>query len=162
MKKISIISVLILALVLPSLAFCKSSKGMPKGQWWRKPKIAQSINLTDVEKTQLEAKYLESQRVRLDLKSKLEKEMFELDVLLNQNASDKKMMAQYQSVADARAKLGEELMRFNLEVRKIIGDERFNKLKDMAKSWRKKTRSGKKSGGTGNLSKTNPTYPTQG
>ncbi|WP_028316012.1 Spy/CpxP family protein refolding chaperone [Desulfatibacillum aliphaticivorans] len=139
MKKIIIVAILTAGLLLPSLAFCTGARSMPRDGWWRRPSVAQAINLTDEEKAKLEAAYIQSQRTRLDLKAAAEKEQFELEVLL-ESASDKEVMAQYAKMNETRDRLGEEMFRFILETRQIIGKERFKQIKDMAKQWRKDAR----------------------
>ncbi|MBI9077671.1 MAG: hypothetical protein JEZ02_19870 [Desulfatibacillum sp.] len=141
-KRILMVTILTASFLLPTIAFSKGDRTMPHEGWWRRPAIAEVIKLTDEEKNQLETKYVESQRKRLDFKSTKEKEQFELDVLLNKNTSDKEVMAQYNKIAEAQAKMGEEMFRFILETRKIIGQERFVQIKNLAKEWRSRNRSG--------------------
>ena len=137
-KRMLIIAILAAAFLLPGMAFSKMDRTMPRDGWWRRPHIAELIKLTDDEKKQLEAKFVESQRKRLNMKAAVEKEKFELDVLLDKNAPEKDVMSQYAKMADARAKLGEEMFRFILDTRTIIGAERFTQIKNIAKEWRQK------------------------
>lgn len=118
---------LALFVATPTLVFAKD---MPIGKWWQNPHLSSTMNLSVEEKNSLDEKFIESRRKLIKLKSRVESERFELEVLLESEPLDEaKVMEQYRQVEMARSDLSGERFRFLLEVRKIIGLERFQELK---------------------------------
>ena len=116
--------------ILIALPTTSLAKDMPSGKWWRIPRVAEQLSLSDGEKEQLDELFLESRRKFIDLKAGLERERLELENLLEKEALDEEaLMEQFQRLESARAKLAGEHFRFLLEVRKLIGFERFQRLK---------------------------------
>ena len=102
------------------------------GKWWYNKEIVNELELTDREKKDLEEKYIESRRKMIDLKSEIEKQRFELDLLLGSSNADKQeIMARFGNLEQARSKLSRTRFGMLMEVREIIGPERFQKLKSM-------------------------------
>ena len=115
---------------------------MPHGKWWRSPKASEKLNLSNEEKKQLDEKFLESRRKLIDLKAAVEKERLELDALMDEEPlNEKSIMERFKKLETARASLATERFGFILEVRKIIGFERFQQLKAAFKGFRHKRRS---------------------
>ncbi len=105
-------------------------KDMPVGKWWHRPAVASKLNLSEAEKSKLDEKYIESRRNLIKLKNMVESEGFELEVLLESEPLDEaKALEQHKRMEKARSDLAIERFRFVLEVRKIIGLERFQELK---------------------------------
>ena len=114
---------------------------MPRGKWWRLPQ-AEKFSLTNDEKKALDQLYIESRRALISLKAALEKERFELGLLLDTETLDEAAaMAQFKRVEKARNDLSTERFRHLLGVRKILGHDRYQDLKmsfrEMRKKWRK-------------------------
>ena len=102
------------------------------GKWWYDKAIVNELELTDSEKKDLEEKYIESRRKMIELKSEIEKQRFELDLLLgSSNAGKQEIMARFGSLEQARSKLSRTRFGMLMEVRGIIGPERFQELKSM-------------------------------
>ncbi len=78
-------------------------------------------------------------RLRLiDLKSGVEKEQFELQNLLDAAHLDEKAAEdQFSKLQTARSKLNAERFSFLLEVRKLLGRDRFQQLEGLMKDFRK-------------------------
>ena len=71
----------------------------------------------------------------IDLKTEVEKERLELDIILDQQDANKDRISErYDSLEKARAKLSKERFGLLIEVREIIGAERFQELKTMHRS----------------------------
>jgi hypothetical protein len=71
----------------------------------------------------------------IDLKSEVEKERLELDIVLeNQDASKSQIVERYDNLENARKKLSKERFGLLIEVREVIGAERFQSLKEMHRS----------------------------
>ncbi len=114
-------------LIFPALALAKD---LPRGKWWQNPKLSSVIKVSEEEKQKLDELYIESRRNFIKLKSAVQLERFELEVLMEKDPLDEaKLLEQYRKMDDARDSLGTERFRFLLEVRKILGAERFQTLK---------------------------------
>lgn len=105
---------------------------MMHGKWWQNKVMAEQLELTDSERKILDEKYTESRRKLIYLKSEVEKERLELDILLDSKEVNRaQIFARYDSLEEARAKLSKERFSLLIEVRDIIGIERFQELKLM-------------------------------
>ena len=105
------------------------------GKWWNNSEVADELKLTDSERKILEEKYTDGRRKMIDLKSEVEKERLELDIVLeNQDASKSQIVERYDNLENARKKLSKERFGLLIEVREVIGAERFQSLKEMHRS----------------------------
>jgi Spy/CpxP family protein refolding chaperone len=133
------VGILMMLFILPpSLAL---SQDMPHGKWWHIPRVVKELNLTDAEIEQLDEAFYKSRLNLIQLKSNVEREQFELENLidkktLNEDAS----LEQYKKVEKARFKLGNERFRFFVNIRKIVGYERFRELMALKKLRQQKRR----------------------
>ena len=108
---------------------------MMHGKWWNNSEVADELKLTDSERKILEEKYIDGRRKMIDLKSEVEKERLELDIVLeNQDASKSQIVERYDNLENARKKLSKERFGLLIEVREVIGAERFQSLKEMHRS----------------------------
>ena len=122
----------LLVVFLPSTLLAQE---MMYGQWWNNKAVTDELQLTDGERKILGEKYTESRRKMIDLKSEVEKERLELDIVLDkQDANKGQIIERYDSLENARKKLSKERFGMILEVREIIGVERFQALKTMHRS----------------------------
>ena len=121
-----------LAVLLPSTVLAQE---MMHGKWWNNSAVADEVKLTDTERERLDAKYTEGRRGMIDLKSEVEKERLELDIILDkQDANKDQITERYNSLEKAREKLSKERFGMLLEMREIIGAERFQTLKEIHRS----------------------------
>jgi hypothetical protein len=68
----------------------------------------------------------------IELKSEIEKQRFELDLLLGTSDADKQaILARFASLEQARANLSKARFEMLLEIRETIGAERYQDLKLM-------------------------------
>ena len=141
MKKILITLAAVLWLCPPGFA---AAQDAPTGKWWRLPRVAKRLNLSQEEKKKLDELFTQSRRNLIRLKSKVEEERFELEDLLEKEFLDESaVMEQFRRLEKARNDLAEERFRFLLGVRKIIGFERFELLKGIYRHFRQRARQGK-------------------
>ncbi len=111
---------------------------IPPGKWWRMPKIAQAINITLDEKEALDDIFLKSRRKMIDLKGVLEKELLELGVLLEKKDFNKDFcLERFKEAQKARTNLAMERFSYFLEIRRVLGQDRFQELKEKHRSFRK-------------------------
>jgi len=119
----------VLLLFFPSGIFAQD---MMDGKWWQSKRVAENLEITDAEKRQLNETYTASRRELITLKSNVEKERFELDNLLDRGDSKKEaVLDQYDRLEKARFKLSKERFNLLLDVREIVGIERYQQLKVM-------------------------------
>ena len=119
----------VLLLFFPSGIFAQD---MMDGKWWQSKRVAESLEITDAEKRQLNETYTASRRELITLKSNVEKERFELDNLLDRGDSKKEtVLDQYNRLEAARSELSKERFNLLLDVREIVGIERYQQLKVM-------------------------------
>jgi Spy/CpxP family protein refolding chaperone len=112
-----------------------SAQDAPSGRWWNSPQVTKQLNLTSGEKQQLESAYRDSRRKLIQKKSRVEAEQFELENLMGQPKIDEKAVrAQNRKLEKARSDLANEKFAFVVEVRKIIGHDRFQKLVNIHRS----------------------------
>lgn len=136
---------LMILIGIPALA---SGKDMPSGKWWRNAKVTATMKLSQEEIETLDQKYIDSHRKLIQLKSDLELQRFELEVLMDKDPLDEaRVMEQFKKMDGARDRLGAERFRFLLEVRKLLGADRFQQLKEEFK--KKRNKKGRRKSGRG-------------
>ena len=107
----------------------------PSGRWWRSSRVVQELNLTSGEKQRLEDAYRDSRRKLIQKKSRVEAEQFELENLMERRKIDEgAIRAQNRKLEKARSELADERFAFVIEVRKIIGHDRFQQLVEIHRS----------------------------
>jgi Spy/CpxP family protein refolding chaperone len=123
---------ILLVVFLTALFQTAMAQDMPPGKWWRDPRVIRELNLTETQVTQLDQSYQSRFRELLRHKNTVEQERFELENLMDEKSMDEEAVhAQYKKLEKAQESLGSERFRFVLEVRKIIGNEKFCQLKSM-------------------------------
>lgn len=114
------------------------AKMLPDGKWWKMPKIAQDLDLTGEEQTKLDDLFIQSKRKMIDLKSDVEKEKLELEQIMEKKDFDEPAcMAIFKKLKDAGTRLATERFGFLVEVRKLLGADRFLKLKAKFQMYRR-------------------------
>lgn len=132
-----VIVVPVIAWVL--LPLCSARARMAPVRWWRLPRVAEGLKLSEGEKQALDKVFIQSRRSLIDLKSALHKERFELGILMDKAPLDENAItAQFERLERARAKVASERFRYFLGVRRTLGPERFQTLKMMYKGFRQK------------------------
>lgn len=126
---------LLLVLLTSVVAYGQNA---PAGRWWRSQKIVKQLGLTGGEIQQLERAFEASRLKMIKLKSRVEQEQFKLQSMVEKRkVNEAKMKAQHRRLEEARTSLADERFAFFVQVRNIIGYERFQKLLDMAPGRRK-------------------------
>ena len=128
-RKNAWLAMILLVVLMPATLLAQE---MMHGKWWHNKTMTEQLELSDSERKLLDEKYIESRRRMLDLKSEVEKERFELDILLGRQDVNKEQISErYDSLEKARAKLSKERFGLLIEIRDIIGVERFQELKSL-------------------------------
>lgn len=113
---------------------------IPYGKWWYSRHSSEQLNLSDEEKSKLDDKFFESRLKLVDLKGTVEKEQLQLDKLMeSETMNEKAVMDQFKKLEAARSDLAAERFGFVMEVRKILGSERFQKMKTTFRHFKKKS-----------------------
>lgn len=139
LRKLKYILIVLPVVVCIFMPIQSLAKGIPPGKWWLMPGVAEKFDLKETEKKELNDLYIQSRRSLIDLKSTLHKERFELDVMLDKETLDEAaVMSQFKKLEAARAKISTERFEVLLKVRKILGHERYQKLKMSFREFRNK------------------------
>ncbi len=137
-KKQTIGMILTALLLLTGISGAKENT-MPPGKWWNNSSVIKKIDLSEDEISQLDSAFNESYREMIELRSTSAKERFELEVLMEDATLDEDaVMAQFKKTDHARSAISEQRFLLLLEVRKIIGYERFKTLKTTFQNSRNK------------------------
>lgn len=121
-----------LLLLAPVLVPDAAAQSEPSGKWWYDPGIKAELELTDKEVQRLDHLFQDSRRRLIDLKSKVEKAQFEYQSLMEADPLDEKAVnRQFAELEEARSQLAAERSRFLVKVRKILGHNRFQRLKQI-------------------------------
>lgn len=131
------IRMLALTLTVLLVATATHANDSTRGRWWLAPQIAEQIQLTDTEIQKLDDAYNAAHIRMIELRSDLRVEQFKLRTLMEQTDFDEAaVMEQRSKEKEAHARLADERFAFLLEVRKIIGHDRFGKLMEIRDSRR--------------------------
>ncbi len=127
--------VLLVLILTPTVAMAGRMHGgrdMDLGKWWLNPQVSDQLKLSDAEKAKLDEAFRDSRRKLIDLKSAVERQQFELENLLEKEALDEDAVArQFGKLEEARSNLAKERFNFLIQVRKILGHERFQRIKGL-------------------------------
>jgi len=137
-KKILGVMILLIFVISPAMV---TAKDFPPGKWWHNPQASEKLNLSDEEIKMLDKEFVDSRRKLIKLKSIVESEQFELDNLFDsESINQKEAMKQFDKLQQAKKSLSTEHFRLILEVRNILGLERFRQLKEHWELRRQKIR----------------------
>ncbi len=121
-----------LLLLIPVFTAPAEAQSEPSGKWWYDSGIKAELKLQDKEIKRLDRLFNESRRRLIDLKNKVEKAQFEYQRLMEAEPLDEKAVnRQFAQLEKARGQLASERSRFLVEVRKILGHNRFQRLKQI-------------------------------
>ena len=116
---------------------------MPRGKWWRMPEVANELKISSDEQAKLDDLYYKHRNQMVDHKSTLKKEQIALEWFIEKETLDESACKnQFQKVLEARNTLSTERYNFLIEVRKLLGYERFLQLKPKFYELRKERSSG--------------------
>ncbi len=116
-------------------AICQA-KEIPPGRWWHIPYFADQLNITDKQKEEFD-KLFDHNRDRLaELKKQMEQEKSELLKVIDQeHLNESTAIAQMKKLESTRTLLAATRFTYLLEVRKLLGHERFERLKILYRNW---------------------------
>lgn len=130
MPKIYLTGLLLLLVFCLDTAGGAEAQDLPAGMWWHHPFVVKELALTKVEIATLDSIYRQNRRGLLEQKISVEKARLELDTLLEQKElDDETARAQFEKLEAARADLARGRFNFVIDIRKLLGYERFASLK---------------------------------
>ena len=137
------IRALVLAgIILMSIPVGQAAADSSRSRWWHKPLYAQALNLSDDEIQQLDTSYETARIKMIEIKGKVEVERAKLRVLMEQKNFDRAaVMEQHRRQEEARSQLSDERFKFLLEIRSLVGHDRFIKLLEAQDARRQRHRS---------------------
>ena len=141
LKKIIGVTILTMILISPSLAFAKE---MPDGKWWKNSRISERLKLNEEEITKLDNEFNDNNRKLIQLKSNLETEKLELEILFEKiSVNTDAIIEQYKKLEQARTELNVQRFRFLVFTRETLGYERFQDMKNLS-AWRRQQKTKQK------------------
>jgi Spy/CpxP family protein refolding chaperone len=137
LKHISMVMLVIVLVFTSSAVVAQGMAGdsinhdrMRLGKWWQNPASVQKLNLTQEEVDTLDTAFNTRARKFIELKHAIELEQFELNGLMEGKTLDEPaLMAQFNKLESARANLSRERFQYYVQIRKILGPDRFQKIK---------------------------------
>lgn len=104
-------------------------QGMAQGKWWKKPRIAEELQLTPDQDTQLEKIFTKSKPHLIDLRADLEKKQFDYEQEMQRDSTDRKAVeSRIEAREEARAKLQKELSLMELDMKQVLKPEQRERL----------------------------------
>ena len=109
----------------------------PHGRWWNNPDVAQKLNLTDDQKQAMDQILLAHREKLVDLRGNLEKAELAMEPLMQADQpNESQILAQIDSVAQARAELEKANARFLLALRAKLSSDQWKQLQTMRQEHR--------------------------
>ena len=150
LKRISMVLIVMVLVFTSSAAVAQGMAGEPKnhermplGKWWQNPAGVQKLNLTQEEIDTLDTAFNTRARKFLELKHAIELEQLELNNLMEGKTLDEPaLMTQFNKLETARANLSRERFQYFVEIRKILGPDRFQKIKTFRKRMQQQRKNG--------------------
>ncbi len=124
---------LLAVLLIPSISHASE---IPPGRWWRIPYFSDQLGITDQQKDELD-KLFDHNRDRLaELKKQMEAEKNELTTMIEQeHLNETAALGQMKKLESTRTVLSATRFSYSLEVRKLLGHDRFQQLKSLYRNW---------------------------
>ncbi len=110
-------------------------------KWWNSPHMVSELKLTPAEKERLDQLFLEFQRSRIEYRSQIKKARLEIEAAFEKEPLDEaRAKNAFQQVEEAKLANRKALHAFMLEVRRLLGYQRYLRLKALYKEYKTKAR----------------------
>ena len=128
-RRLSILIALFLCLPLSSVYAQKKGAAIYL-KWWQNQKLVERLALESDELKALDEQHYQSKLLLIDFKAQIQKNRLALGSLLDEKDLDKNdAFSAFNRLEQSRKNLSTEMFRYLLEVRDIIGVNRFIQLK---------------------------------
>ena len=116
-------------------AICRA-KEIPPGRWWHLPYFADQLSITEKEQDELD-KLFDYNRNRLaELKAQMDEERAELLKAVDQeHLNETSAITKMTKLESTRTLLAATRFSYSLEVRKLLGYERYQRMKTLYMNW---------------------------
>jgi len=99
------------------------------GRWWNNPQVVERLKLTDEQRKTFDGILLEHREKLIDLRASVEKAELQLEPLVGDDQpNEAKILAQIDTVAQARAELEKANARFLLAIRNKLTPEQWKQV----------------------------------
>jgi len=125
------------AFVLPFLspAICRAGE-IPPGRWWHIPYFSDQLSINDQQKEELDRLFDYNRNRLAELKKQMEEDRNELLAAIDQeHLNETSAITKMKKLENTRTLLAATRFSYSLEVRKLLGYERFQKLKTLHRNW---------------------------
>ncbi|MGH9367041.1 MAG: Spy/CpxP family protein refolding chaperone [Thermoanaerobaculia bacterium] len=139
------LTALLLAGALPILA----QGDIPDGKWWKRPRLAREIALTDKQSKQLDEIFVKARPRLIDLKAELEKKQFGLQQAIDEDADRGVLESRIDEVENARKDLQKTRALMVLDMKRVLTPEQWELLKQMREQLRERRRQMRENGASG-------------
>ena len=113
------------------------AREIPPGRWWHLPYFANQLNITDQQKARLDNLFDYNRNRLAQLKMQIEQERGELVTTMDgEHLDERAAMSRMKKLENSRTLLAATRFTYTLEVRKLLGYERFARLKTLFRNWR--------------------------
>ena len=104
-------------------------QGLADGKWWKRPRIAQELQLTTDQDAQLEKIFAKSKPRLIDLRADLEKKQFDYEQTMQGDTADREALeAKIDAREEARARLQKELALMELDMKQVLKPDQRERL----------------------------------
>ena len=129
-------------LLIPTMVYAAETEQalvIPSGKWWSMPEMAKKINLTEPEKKKLDDLYIVFYRKLIDRRAVMEKLWLDIDTLFDREEfNESAVLEQFKKHEAERSAIATDRFQFLVDVRRILGRERYQRLKTLYKELSKK------------------------
>jgi Spy/CpxP family protein refolding chaperone len=109
-----------------------ASPELPDGKWWKRPRLAAAIGLTDEQSRDIEAIFVRDRGRLIDLKGDLEKRQAELQDVMDDESADRRVVAQrIDALENARAELQKARALMFLDMKRVLRQEQWERLREI-------------------------------
>jgi hypothetical protein len=110
---------------------------VPPGRWWRLPYFSIPLQITETEKEQLDNLFDYNRNKLAELKNQVVEERGQLVAAIDgQHLDESTAMSRMKKLEDSRSLLAATQFSYSLQVRKLLGYERFGHLKTLFQNWK--------------------------
>ncbi|ETR65553.1 MAG: hypothetical protein OMM_14071 [Candidatus Magnetoglobus multicellularis str. Araruama] len=125
---------IVFVFVLSTTGYAKMHGLLPHGKWWHMPDVVKALKITEEEKTILDRTFLENRKAMITLKGEMSTKKLDMETLMESDPFDESgTLTQFESIQATGQKMWKTKVDFLIEVRKLLGKDRFMQLKSQFK-----------------------------
>ena len=126
------------ALLVLAATSMAAQTGVPEGKWWKRPRIAREIGLTEEQSRRIEDIFVRSRPKLIDLKADVEKKQFDLQTAMENNAPRPEIEKKLDAVENARKDLQKTRLLMLLDIKNELKPEQWERLRQMREEARER------------------------